>query len=133
MNYVVLYSGWAAPSFIRNNIQAKRYFFDSVMPYVKPELIKYLKKGGFIFGQDLYKNIRLKEIKKPVTKIRITNINGRKKVNTVTTNETQRFILFDIYFEDTNNEGCEYILQKIKKTGLLSRDVYVKNKCLYIP
>lgn len=133
MNYVVLYSGWSAPNFIKNNIQAQKYFFDSVMPIVKPELIKYLKKGGFIFGLDLYKNIRLKTIKKPVTKIRVTNINGRKKVDTVTTYETHNFILFDIYFEDTYNEGCEYILQQIKKTGLLNRDVFVKNKCLYIP
>jgi len=133
MNYVVLYSGYAAPNFVKNNIQAKNYFFDSVMPLVKPELVKYLKKGGFIFGQDLYKNIRLKTIRQPVTQIKIININGRKKVNTVTTYKTVKFILFDIYFEDTNNEGCEYILQQIKKTGLLKRDVYVKNKCLFIP
>ncbi len=133
MNYVVLYSGYPAPNFIQNNTQAKRYFFDSVMPIVKPELVKYLKKGGFIFGQDLYKNIRLKTIKQPVTQIKVTNINGRKKVNTVTTYKTVRFLLFDIYFEDTNNEGCEYILQQIKKTGLLNGDVFIKNKCLYIP
>lgn len=133
MNYVVLYSGYPVPNFIQNNTQAKRYFFDTVMPIVKPELVKYLKKGGFIFGQDLYKNIRLKTIKQPVTQIKVTNINGRKKIDTITNYKTARFLLFDIYFEDTNNEGCEYILQQIKKTGLLNRDVFIKNKCLYIP
>lgn len=133
MNYVVLYSAYTAPGFIKNNIQAKRYFFDSIMPIIRPILIKYLKKGGFIFGEDLYKNIRLKTLKLPVTKIKVTTINGKKKVETVTNIKTEKSIFFDIYFEDTNNEGCEYILQQIKKTGLLNRDVFVKNKCLHIP
>jgi hypothetical protein len=44
MNYVVLYSGWHAPAFVNNNTQAKRYFFDSVLPNVKQEITNYLKK-----------------------------------------------------------------------------------------
>ena len=133
MNYVVLYSGWPAPNFVQNNQQAKRYFIDSILPGVKNEIIKYLKKGGFIFGEDLYQNITLKTTKRPVSKILVKNINGRKKTEVITSYKIIKWIYYDIYFEDSNNEGCNKILDRIKKTGLLDRDVFIKNKCLYIP
>ena len=132
MNYVVLYSGWPAPAFVNNNAQAKRYFFESILPNVKQEIITYLKKGGFIFGEDLYQNIRLVNIKKPVQKIITINVNGKISTKKVITYRNIKWIYIDIYFEDSNNEGCDYLLQRITKTGLLNRDLFVKNKCLTI-
>lgn len=60
-------------------------------------LIPYIKKGGFVFGYDLYKNFKLLFYPK--------------------TNTYQ--ISFDIYFEDTYNEGEKKMLQYIKKTKIL--------------
>jgi len=132
MNYVVLYSGWPAPAFVNNNAQAKRYFFESILPNVKQEIITYLKKGGFIFGEDLYQNIRLVNIKMPLQKIITINVNGKISTKKVITYRNIKWIYIDIYFEDSNNEGCDYLLQRITKTGLLNRDLFVKNKCLTI-
>ena len=130
MNYVVLYSGWPAPAFVNNNTQAKRFFFNSILPNVKQEITSYLKKGGFVFGEDLYQNIRLVNTKIPIQKLITINVNGKKTLKKITTYKNLKWIYFDIYFEDTNNDGCSYILQQIKKTGLLNRDVYIKNRCL---
>lgn len=136
MNYVVLSYGTELPTYINNIEQAKKYFNNTLLNRYKKLIIPYLKKGGFEFGADLWKNFRIKISKFPVEKVIITYNSKTGKINStkkIVGYKNLRFLLFDIYFEDTNNDGCEYILQQIKKTGLLNSDIWIKNKCLIIP
>jgi hypothetical protein len=136
MNYVVLSYGTALPNYINNIEQAKKYFNNTLLNKYKKLIIPYLKKGGFEFGADLWKNFRIKISKFPVEQVKITYNSKTGKINTtkkIVGYKNLRFLLFDIYFEDTNNDGCEYILQQIKKSGLLNSDIWIKNKCLIIP
>lgn len=136
MNYVVLSYGTELPNYINNIEQAKKYFNNTLLNKYKKLIIPYLKKGGFEFGADLWKNFRIKISKFPVEQVKITYNSKTGKINStkkIVGYKNLRFLLFDIYFEDTNNDGCEYILQQIKKTGLLNTDISIKNKCLIIP
>ena len=135
MNYVVLTHGSPLPAYINNIEQAKRYFVNTLLNKYKREITPYLKRGGFEFGSDLWKNFRIKINKYPVEKIKVSydSKTGKATGKKVTEYVYWKVLLFDIYFEDTNNEGCEYILRQIKKTGLLNTDIQLKDKCVYIP
>ena len=136
MNYVVLTYGEFLPSYINNIEQAKRYFVNTLLNKLKKDFTPYLKRGGFEFGSDLWKNFRLQINKYPVEKIKVSYDSKTGKVTQtkkVIEYKYWKVLFFDIYFEDTNNEGCQYILNQIRKSGLLNTDVRIKNKCLYIP
>lgn len=135
MNYVVLSYGTELPNYINNIEQAKKYFYNTLLNKYKKAIIPYLKKGGFEFGADLWKNFRIKISKFPVEQVMISYNSKTGKINStkkIVGYKNLRFLLFDIYFEDSNNEGCEYILNQIIKSGLLNTDVRIKNRCLSI-
>ena len=95
--------GWSEWPNLRlpNTDNGRKIWLEKIKSKIPPKIMPYLKKGGFIFGPDLFKNFTL--LYYPKYKFYVVS--------------------FDIYFEDTYNEGEKKILQYIKKTGLLEPEV----------